>query len=489
MRVALINPMFGRDFTKSARWFARSRGRVQRHPDYFCTAAAVVESAGHDIFFLDAQAKNMPMDAVMPELQRFAPDLVVHQASTPSIYSDIEAARLCKDSLDVPQVLVGPHVTAEPDDTLRKADGAVDAVCIAEYDYTLRDLADGVAIPECPGLAYLSGNTVVRTPERGYIENLDELPFPAWRHIDIADYRDFGKLYPFLTLISGRGCRAKCTFCQLPQVMNGHAYRMRSVEHVCEEIEYDLKLFPNLREIMFEDDTLTMRSHQDRMVALCEEMLRRGLHKRVSWSANARVDVNDFEVLQLMKRSGCRWLCVGFEFGDQQVLNAVKKGATVKQMHRFAHNAHRAGIRVHGCFMFGGPGETTETARKTLELSQQLPIDTAQFTAVVAYPGTAYYRWAQENGLLAQADWRDWVDADFEQQSTQSLPGLTAEQINAFIDEGLRKFYLRPAQVFRMARNISSFSDVRAKFFGLMSFLQYFSAAERKPFVGFSGNN
>src|SRR5690606_35499961 len=112
-------------------------------------------------------------------------------------------------------------------------------------------------------------------------------------------------------------------------------------------------------------------------------------------------------------------------------------------------NAHKAGIRVHGCFMFGGPGETRETMMKTINLSRELPIDTAQFTAVVAYPGTAYYQWAEENGLLKQKNWRNWVDADFEQQATQDLPGLPSEEINEFIDRGLRGFYLRPGQMWR----------------------------------------
>jgi len=491
MRVAFVNPTFGKDFTKSARWFARSRGRVQRHPDYFATAAGTMRAAGHDIMFLDAQAKNMPTEAMFKEVEQFGPDMVVYQTTTPSIFADIEAARYVKDRLDVQNVLIGPHVTAEWKDTLEQADGAVDGICVGEYDYTLVDLANGTPTPECAGVAWLNGSEPVNNPGRPYIENLDELAFPAWDLIDIYDYHDYGKLFPFLTLISGRGCRAKCTYCQLPQVMNGHSYRTRSVENVCEEIEHNLKLYPNLQEIMFEDDTLTMRSHQDRMVALCEEMIRRGLHKKVSWSANARVDVNDEEVLKLMKRSGCRWLCVGFEFGDQNVLNAVKKGATVKQMHRFAENARNAGIRVHGCFMFGGPGETTETARKTLELSQKLPIDTAQFTAVVAYPGTTYYQWAKENGLLLQDknNWRDWVDNEYEQRSTQSLPDLTADQINAFIDEGLKSFYLRPSQMWRMALNMNSWADVRAKLHGFKSFVEYFGTSGRKSFVGFTGNN
>ena len=325
MRVAFFNPMFGKDFTKSARWFARSRGRVQRHPDYLCTAAATVEAAGHGLFFLDAQAKNLSTEDALPDIKGFRPDLIVYQTSTPSIYADIAAARLCRDATGALNVLVGPHVSAEPEDTLRRADGAVDAVAVGEYDYTVRDLADGVPIHDCLGVAWLDGERFAMNPARPYIENLDELPFPAWRHIDIHDYRDAGKLFPFLTLISGRGCPNRCTFCQLPQVMNGRRYRKRSVQSVVAEIERDLELFPDLKEIMFEDDTLTMRPFRDRLVALCEELIRRDWP--ISWSANARVDLNDLEALKLMKRAGCRMLCVGFESGDPAVLIEGEPGS------------------------------------------------------------------------------------------------------------------------------------------------------------------
>ncbi len=393
MRVAFLNPMFAKDFTKSARWFAKSRGRVQRHPDYLCTAAATVEQAGHELFFLDAQAKNMPTQALLPRLRDFKPELIIYQATTPSIDADIESARMCKEATGALNVLVGSHVTAEPENTLVRARGAIDAVAVGEYDFTLRDLANGVSIRECPGVAWIDSGCCTVNSRRPLIENLDELPFPAWRHIDINDYRDAGKLFPFLTMLSGRGCFGRCSFCQLPQTMNGRGYRARSVENVIAEIEYDLSLFPNLREIMFEDDTLIMAATRDRLQRLCEELIRRELP--ISWSANARVDLNDPEIMKIMKRSGCRMLCVGFEFGDQRILDNVCKGTTVEQMFVFAENAHMAGIRVHGCFMFGGPGETIDTARKTIELAQRLKIDTAQFSGMVAYPGTSYYEWAK----------------------------------------------------------------------------------------------
>lgn len=476
MRVAFLNPMFGRDFTKSARWFARSRGRVQRHPDYLCIAAAVVETAGHEIFFLDAQAKNMPTTVALSHVREFSPDLAVFLASTPSIDSDIAAAAAVKKATGATTVLVGPHVSAEPEDTLRRAGSAVDsldAVAVGEYDYTLRDLANGMALRDCPGLAWRDGSNVTINPRRPLIDDLDALPFPAWQYIDITDYRDAGKLFPFLTLISGRGCHGRCTFCQLPQTMNGRGYRARSVENVVAEIEHDMRLFPNLKEIMFEDDTFVTRANRDRIARLSEELIRRRLG--ISWSANARVDLNDSEILRLIKRSGCRMLCAGFEFGDQAVLDAVHKGIAIDDMYAFAENTYRAGIRVHGCFMFGGPGETPESARKTIDLACKLKIDTAQFSGLVAYPGTSYYTWAKENGFIIPTDWRGWVDDNFEQCATVRCPELSVDQINALIDEGLRKFYLRPGQFWRMARNIKTPADLKAKFHGLKSFLEYFS--------------
>jgi len=256
--------------------------------------------------------------------------------------------------------------------------------------------------------------------------------------------------------------------------MNGRGYRARSVQNVIAEIEYDLKLFPDVKEIMFEDDTFVMRRNAERLAGICEELIQKRFG--ISWSANARVDLNDLEIMKLIKRSGCRMLCVGFEFGDQKILNAIKKGTTVDDMFKFAENAHKAGIRLHGCFMFGGPGETMESAKKTIDLARRLKIDTAQFSGLVAYPGTEYFEWAKANGYVIPKDWRGWVDENFEQCATVRCPELSVEQINGLIDEGLRTFYLRPGQMLRMVKSIRSTADVKAKLHGFLSFLRYFQA-------------
>ncbi len=474
MKVLFLNPAFGHGFCKSARWFAKSRGRVQRHPDYLCQAIAVLEEAGHNCRFIDGAAKDMSLEETQAEVEAFRPEMVVIQATTPSIYSDLGYARMCKDTLsnDCLTVMVGAHISAEPDDTLQKSDGSLDVVARGEYDYTLQDMADGLSLEDITGISYITNGKVIHNPSRPLIDNLDELPFPAWHHIDPYHYPDAGKLYPFITLMGGRGCEGRCTFCLFPQVMYGQHYRTRSPERVVDEIEYDLRLFPFLKEIMFEDDTLTLKQHLPRLQAICEEMLRRGI--KIPWSANARADLRDLETLRLMKQAGCRMLCVGFEFGNQQILNNVRKGIKLEHMREFAEATRKVGIRVHGCFMIGGPGETRETARQTIEFAKSLPVDTVQFSGVCAYPGTEYYNWVRENGYLVPQDWPQWVDENLEQRAIISFPQLSVDEINDLVDQGLKEFYLRPGQMLRMLRNIRSWADVKTKLHGLMSFVDYF---------------
>jgi radical SAM superfamily enzyme YgiQ (UPF0313 family) len=475
VKVFLVNPAFGEGFVKTARWFAKSRGRVQRHPDYLCRATAVLEQAGHECVFLDAQAKDLPRARVEERIRAFGPDLVAVYATTPSVLEDLEHARMAKRVTGGARtVMIGSHVSAEPEDTLRRGRGFLDAVTRREYDFTLREIADRGTFEAVRGVSWWDGGEIRREEDRPPIEDLDALPFPAWRHIDPEDYRDAGKLFPFLTLVGGRGCPAKCTFCQLPQVMYGHRYRTMSPAKVLDEMEYDLELFPRLKEIMFEDDTLTLSTHLERLQEICRGILARGIDRRVSWSCNARPDLTDRDTLRLMKEAGARMFCVGFEFGNDEMLQRIKKGIGTEKMREFAHAASAEGIRVHGCFMIGGPGETRETALQTIRFAQELPIDTCQFTGVAAYPGTSYYDWARRNGYLVAKDWSEWVDADREQRGVVDIPGLSMGEIRELVDHGLRSFYLRPGQMRTIARNVRSLSDVRTKLHGLRSFVDYF---------------
>lgn len=476
--VLLLNPPYVDDFVRSARWDARSRGRVQRHPDYLAIAAAVLEQAGHDVLLVDACAMNWNREQVRTLLKKEKPSRLVIHAATPSVDNDISYCALAKEIAGSTTVLVGQHVTAVPEETFKRAGGAIDFIALGEYDYTLRDLAGGSDPGETAGLCLPGdGGDPVRTAPRDLLD-VNELPFPAWRFIDPAMYRDGGKLHPFITLLTGRGCFGRCTFCRDPQLMYGHKNRYRSPEAVVDEMEYDLSLFPSLREIMFETDTFT--ANRKHVEGTCREILKRGLNRRVSWSCNVRTDV-DTDLLRLMKEAGCRMLMIGFEFGTQEALDAVKKGTDIERARRFSHDAAKLGFTQHGCFMIGAPGETEETARTTIEYARSLPLDTIQISGVSAYPGTEIYDWAKQKGYLVPRDWSEYLDENREQVTVLDYPQLPKEKIDELINIGLRRFYLRPKQIARMALSIRGVGDLKRKLYGFRSFLDVVASGKKKP--------
>ena len=467
MRVLLLNPPYVDDFCRSARWATKSRGRVQRHPDWMLIATGVLEESGYEVTFIDGAALNLREDDVKKEFIDFKPELTVLHTTTPSIYNDISYAKLAKELTGCKTVLIGPHVTAVPDNTFEIANDSVDIIARGEYDYTLRDIASGKRIEENDGISYKRDGKVIHNKNRDYID-VNELPFPSWHHIKPEWYRDAGKRFPFLTLISGRGCFGKCTFCRDVPLMDGKKPRFRDPRLVVDEIEYDLRLFPYIKEIMFESDTFTIFPAHVRGV--CEELLRREL--KVTWSCNVRVDM-DLRLLPLMKRAGCRMLMVGFEFGTQEALDAVKKEITLQQSKEFAKTAHKLGFIIHGCFMIGAPGETREMAKETMNFAKSLPLDTVQFSGICVYPGTVMYAWAKEHGYLIPRDWREWVSKDYEQVTLLNYPQLCKEEMDRLIDEGLKEFYFRPRQVLRMLTQIRTFSDFKRKLFGFRKFIEY----------------
>ncbi len=469
MKVLVLNPSYGKNFVRSARWAARSRGRVQRHPDYLAIATAVLESAGHEVKLIDAAALNIGFEDTIKLAKSFRPDLSVLHTTTPSIYNDLIHAESIKD-LGSATVLIGQHASALPEETMKMSE-KIDFIAIGEYDYTLRDIANEKEPQDIEGITYKEGAEIIINRKRELIKDLDELPFPAWHQIDVHDYFDAGKLYPFITIISGRGCPNNCCFCVLPQLYYGKKYRFRSVRKVIEEIEYDLDLFTDLKEIMFEDDTLT--SNKKRLSDLCDKLLNHGLNERISWSANARAELNDLELLRLMKESGCRMLVVGYEFGDQRILDNVRKGLTIDQMNEFAKLTKKVGIKVHGCFMIGGPGDTKETAGETIRLAKELNPDTLQYSGLTPYPGTEFYRWCKENEYIIAKDWTDWVDAG-EQSTVVEYPNLSKEEIIDLVDKGLyENFYFRPSTWVHHLITIRGYDDFKRKMKGARSLVGY----------------
>jgi radical SAM superfamily enzyme YgiQ (UPF0313 family) len=453
MRVFFLNiPYFDR-YSRESRSPGVAPSGTLYYPIYLSLAAGLVRKHGFSIDFLDAPAEGCGQEETEQRILRFAPDLIVSSTVTPSVTHDIKVMESLARSSGAMTMLVGTHPTARPEETLRMSP-SLDFVAVGEYDYTVLDLVqhldksrDRPTLKDVPGLAFRSGDEIIRNAPRPWCEDLDSIPWASLIYRDflkVENYSYGAQLHPEVTIVSARGCPYQCTYCVFPQTITGHRFRTRSVKDIVDEMEFIHTTWPHVKEIMFEDDTLTV--DKARIRDLCDEILRRGL--RITWSGNARADFDDIGLLKLMKKAGCRLFCVGFESADQNILNQMcKGGATVERQGRFVRACQQAGILIHGCFLFGGRNETAETMRKTLDFAKGLPLDTAQFFPIMAYPGTRAYDEAQADSSLATEDYDQWLTANGYYVSRVTRSGLDAKEITAFADTALREFYLRPSYI------------------------------------------
>jgi hopanoid biosynthesis associated radical SAM protein HpnJ len=444
MRTLFLNPPSygGFDGAAGARYQARREIRSFWYPTWLAFAAGLVPESR----LLDAPPANMGIDEVIQEARGF--DLIIINTSTPTISNDSLIARLLKDYYPGVKVgFVGPHTIVLPRETLNSSE-AVDFVTTGEFDYAIAEIARGVPFEKVDGIAFRLNGSIIRTPDRPPIENLDALPFVTEiyaRDLNIENYYNGYLKHPYVSLYTGRGCSARCTFCLWPQTISGHKYRVRSTENVYEEMVQATRLFPQVKEFFFDDGTFT--NNQPRAM----EIARRIKHLGITWSCNARVNVAK-ETLAALKDAGLRLLTVGFESGNQQILKNINKGILIEQAREFMKSAKELGILVHGTFILGLPGETEETIEETIRFALELDPYSIQVSLLAPYPGTEIYEQGIRAGWIVQEDDR-LVRAGI-QNAVVSYKGLSREEIFETVERFYKRFYLRPRPILRILREM-----------------------------------
>lgn len=452
----MLNPPFLPRFSRGQRSPGVTRSGTFYYPIWLAYATGVLEQAGFRVSLIDAVARRWDRERTLQAVASAQPGLVVLDTSTPSIYNDLEIAQRIKELVPTSFVtLVGPHVSALPEESLNLAP-QVDAVARGEYDYTLRELARALASGTGPqgidGLSYRNDGKVVHNPDRPYISALDQIPFVSQayvKHLRLTDYFYAIAPHPTIPIVTGRGCPHQCTFCVYPQVVHGHRYRQRSIESVVAELLYIAREIPQAAGVFIEDDTFTL--DRERCLELCEAVTAAGL--TLPWTANARPDV-DYETLVKMRQAGCRLLCVGFESGEQAILSRLHKGTSLDRMRQFSKDARRAGLLVHGCFILGALGETEEAMQKTLQLAKELDLDTVQFYPLMLYPGTEAYQWARAEGYLVDVNYAQWLTKGGQHNYLLSQPNCARHTVLNFCDHARRSFYFSPKYLLRKARQV-----------------------------------
>lgn len=442
MKTLLLNPPSFRGFDGGAgsRYQARREVRSFWYPTWLAQVAAIVPGSR----LIDAPARGLVLDDILPLAKDYG--LIVLHTSTPSFQSDVKVAEALKaENPDALIGFVGPHVAVLPEPSLQASE-SIDFVARNEFDYTIKDVAEGLPFEEIDGISHRIQGRVVHNRERAIIHDMDRLPFVTEvykRDLVIEDYFIGYLLHPYVSLYTGRGCKSRCTFCLWPQTIGGHRYRTRSPESVGEEIALAKESFPQAKEFFFDDDTFT--DDRPRAEAIARLLGKMG----VTWSCNAKANV-PHETLKIMKDNGLRLLTVGYESGNQQILHNIKKGIRLDFARRFTADCHKLGILIHGTFIVGLPGETRETIKETIDYAIELNPKTIQVSLPAAYPGTYLFEQAKQQGWLKRQV-GDLVADNGVQVSVLEYEHLSSDEIFEAVGRFYKRFYFRPRKMTELA--------------------------------------
>jgi len=439
MKPLFMNPPTFDDFDggAGARYQASREVTSFWYPTWLCFPAGMIEGSR----VVDAPVQKLDLTACLEIAKGF--DMVVMYTSTPTLTIDIETARRIKEAKPgIITVLTGPHVTILPEESLKAGKGAIDIVCRGEFDYSTRELCEGRDWEKVDGISFIRDGKTVHTPDRPPIEDLDALPFvaPVYRRdLPISEYVIPHFKSPYVSIYSSRGCPSKCIYCLWPQTFSGQRMRTRSPQNVYEEVKWIVDNIPEMRELSFDDDTFTANREHARQVAKLLKPL------GISWTINARANC-DYETLKIMREAGLRHVVVGYESGNNQILQNIKKGITREQAIKFTKDCKSLGLSIHGAFIMGLPGETRETIRETIEFAKKLDLNSIQASLASPYPGTEFYTLAREQGWIASDDF---IDDTGHQKCVINYPNLTNAEIFNSVEEFYDKFYFRPRYILR----------------------------------------
>jgi len=422
------------------------------YPTWLAQPAALTPNSK----LLDCPPHNIGKEECLRVAKDF--DHVIIHTSTPSLKNDCRVAEAIKKQKPETKIgFVGAHAAVLPTETL-KASTAIDWVGRKEFDYTCKEVAEGRELSTIAGLSYKDKNDgkIRHNPERELIQNLDTLPWVAdvyRRDVDVQKYYNGYLNHPYMSLYTGRGCPAQCTFCLWPQTIGGHKYRVRSADNVAGEMAHLKKLFPEVKEYFFDDDTFTANLPRAREIA--KKIAPLGL----MWSCNSRANL-DYDNIKLLKDNGLRLFLVGYESGNDDILTRIKKGVTTDEMRRFTKACHQAGVIIHGTFILGLPVETKQTIQQTLDFAKELDVFSIQVSLAAPYPGTELYEQARQNGWFAKKEKTDLLGGEGYQSSTIEYPGLSKEMIFEEVDRFYRAYYFRPKPILRIVKTMLEDKDV-----------------------------
>ncbi|MBU0762308.1 MAG: B12-binding domain-containing radical SAM protein [Candidatus Altiarchaeota archaeon] len=431
--------------------------KKEQPPLGLCYLAAMMRAKKHSVDIIDAEFEDLRISEVVSRIKASKSDIVGFTCVTATYDVTVEIAKGVKgyDS-DILTLIGGPHISAEPETTL--STGFFDIGIIGEGEQTVVELLDAIEkdipLERVDGIIYRGPNSIVKTRPRKPIEDLDQLPYPARDLLpDIRLYKPSSKNYkrlPTTTMVTSRGCPFGCKFCD--QSVFGRRYRQNTAEHVVNEIKILVKEF-GIREIFFTEDTFTV--DKERVEKICNLILEENID--IAWRCCTRVNLVTKDLLKKMKKSGMWHVYYGLESGNQDILDLLGKGITLKQIRDAIRWSDELGIYTQGAFMINHPTETHETIRETIDFAKSLRLTELSVLMLAPMPNTEFRNMCGSYGSFDNSDFtkmNPW-------QPIFVPKGLTKEYLEKKRKDFYREFYFRPQALCRILRHINTLSDFK----------------------------
>ena len=419
--------------------------------------AAIAEQCGYEAMIRDySQGGNFEVD-----LKEFQPDFLVANIATPTFQSDMMAIKLAKDiNPSICTIVKGAPFLTYNTNTIYE-NPFIDYVIIGEAEFTLKEILEGVPDNEILGSCYRENFQPIKNEKRPFIENLDELPFPARHLVDNSIYRrpDNGKVQAVVKV--ARGCPFHCFFC-LATPVSGAKVRKRSPENIVAELKECVEKY-NIRNFLFWSDIFNL--DREWTLELCKKIIESGL--KITWSSNTRADTMDDEMAKMMYKSGCRLVSIGVESGSQKMLDKIGKKITLDNIRNTVKILKKNKIKIYNYFVIGLPWETEETVEETIKFAIELDSNFISFYTATPLPGTKYFAYAMLNKL---------VEGNLDFRSAYYEPvvrseSLSKERIFELHKQAVKRFYLRPKFIFKTLLSLRSFAEFKNYFIAGMNLL------------------
>ncbi len=380
---------------------------------------------------------GLPFEEIEAKIRAFEPDVVgVSNIFSSGFREALQVSSLVKKvTPEIITVMGGPHPSAMPEEVLEHHE--IDFVVLGEGEYGFRELLRGIEkgeISKIDGIAFQRNGKPHVIPKTKFIDDLDELPFPARHLLPMEKYFEIGQAFiltrrkPFTPLITSRGCTASCTFCPVHATW-GKRWRARSAENVLEEIEYLVGTY-GIKEIHFDDDNLVL--NKKRAQRIFQGMIDRGLDVLWTVPPGLALWAVDEDLLSLMRESGCYKLYIAVESGDEHILHdVIQKPLDLRKVKPLVKTMKNLGMEVESFFVVGMPGETRESLRRTFEYARKLETDATHYFFANPMPGTRLWEMCVENGCFRRGFSLEKIRVEQANIDLPELPALELEHLVA----------------------------------------------------------